>query len=201
MNDLFSLVRYAIAPNGIFNTIQGEGHLIGLPMNFVRLAGCSIGCNECDTNYRVDRRLEVQEIAKEYDLLPKTEWSWVTGGEPFDYDLWQLLEMLRLRGRVAVATSGMRANRFPIGLIDFLSVSPHRKPDDLVIRMGSQVNLVPGLNELKLEDWEGFDFSGFKYKYVTPLSSRYRIGECEAWVKSHQGWRMGVQAHVGWGMP
>lgn len=44
--------RYAIAPNGVFPTVQGEGAMLGVPTLFVRLAGCSVGCAGCDIDYR-----------------------------------------------------------------------------------------------------------------------------------------------------
>ena len=32
-------------------TVQGEGHWVGLPVDFIRLAGCPVGCYFCDTGY------------------------------------------------------------------------------------------------------------------------------------------------------
>jgi organic radical activating enzyme len=32
-------------------TVQGEGHWVGLPVDFIRLAGCPVGCHFCDTGY------------------------------------------------------------------------------------------------------------------------------------------------------
>ncbi len=81
-------MSYPIAPNGIFWTLQGEGALQGEPMAFVRLAGCSVGCPQCDTDYRVDRRLTPEEILAEVrTVVPpgfKWPWVWLTGGEPTD---------------------------------------------------------------------------------------------------------------------
>lgn len=198
--------KYPIAPNGIFPTVQGEGHLIGVPMNFVRLAGCSIGCSGCDTNYTLSERLTVSEIETRLDTLPRCEWAWVTGGEPADYDLLELLEALRIRGRVAVATSGHKAINAPASLIDFLSVSPHGSPAKLAIRMGSQINLVPGLNGLGLAEWEGFDLSPWKCGgFVTPIwhhqgERMERTKECIEFVCRNPGFRLGVQAHKFWGV-
>ena len=37
--------------NEIFQTIQGEGVLTGVPAIFVRLQGCPVGCPWCDTRH------------------------------------------------------------------------------------------------------------------------------------------------------
>lgn len=194
------MLRYPIAPQGIFDTVQGEGALLGVPMSFVRLAGCSVGCNGCDTDYSVADRLSVAEVVERLQRLPRREWVWITGGEPTDHDdLGALLRALACEDyKVALATSGVRPARYPV---DFLSVSPH----DFkvwVFRRGSQLNLVPGLNGLRLEDWpEGADV-GFTYRYVTPLcGSAESLAECLAWVRQRPGWRLGVQAHKQWGVP
>ena len=194
-------MNYPLANPGVFRTIQGEGHLFGVPMTFVRLGGCSVACPGCDTNYAVHSRATAAEIAAKVRDLGRTEWTFVTGGEPADHDLQPLLEELRLCGKVALVTSGHK----PLGaagqLIDFLSVSPHRTPAALPLTSGSQVNLVPGLNGLQLADWEGFDFGGFRYHYVTPLyGSAESLAECLAWLETHPGWRLGCQAHKSWGL-
>lgn len=203
-------MNYPLADPGVFHTIQGEGELLGVPMVFVRLAGCSVGCDGCDTNYRKAQSLPASEIADKVKSLRSVSpdsrgWIWVTGGEPFDYDLNQLLSYLRLEGRIAAVTSGRKPLRGVGNMIDFLSVSPHGPPDLLTVTRGSQINLVPGLGETKLSDWERFDFSGFKFKYVTPFSTPNGIDptslrECMDWVWRRTDWRMGVQAHKTWGV-
>src|SRR5438552_1906933 len=119
-------MRYALAANGVFWTIQGEGALLGEPMVFVRLAGCSVGCAECDTDYAVARRIGVEDLLKEiqHTVPPQSTltrpWVWLTGGEPTDQNIEPLVELLRTTGfRVALATAGIRV--IPPNFVDWLS--------------------------------------------------------------------------------
>ncbi len=69
----------------VWNTIQGEGPLAGMPATFVRLAGCNLQCPLCDTDYTTDRypvsvkalvdRIEENHAPGRLIVL--------TGGEPF----------------------------------------------------------------------------------------------------------------------
>ncbi|MDP6380226.1 MAG: radical SAM protein [Phycisphaerae bacterium] len=67
----------------IFKSIQGESTYAGLPMAFVRLAGCNLSCRYCDTRKARDksagRDMTVDEILSSIAPLPYVE---ITGGEP-----------------------------------------------------------------------------------------------------------------------
>ena len=206
---------YAIAPNGIFWTIQGEGHLRGFQMAFVRLAGCSVGCPGCDTNYSVDRKLEVDDIIYQVrEVMPehdRDQWVWITGGEPADRDLRPLLQAIKAEGwSTAVITSGSKRMIPPV---DWLSVSPHSAdPEKFQQRYGNEVKLVDGLNGLDLDEWyEEWpdDRTDFMYRYVQPLwiGSPDRGGEdpeslkrCMAFLKKHPRWALSRQEHKLWGV-
>lgn len=195
-------IRFKLAKPGIFRTFQGEGELLGLPMVFIRLAGCSVGCHGCDTNYKYDSEKTINEILQETVKLlsrvgDETEWIWVTGGEPTDQpNLAQLVSCLQMVGKVALATSGVREINFKP---DFLSVSPHSDPFKLLINTGDQINLVFGLNSCIPAFWREYDFSGFKHKYATPMNLASRQLSM-SWVNSHPEWRLGIQAHKFWGV-
>lgn len=84
-------------------------------------------------------------------------------------------------------------------------MSPHKVDSSWVQRRGDQLNIVLGLNGLKLSDLEGVDVSGFANKFVTPMwygaaDRAENVRECLDWVESHEGWRLGVQAHKNWGV-
>lgn len=203
-------IRLPLAPNGIFHTIQGEGALLGEPSVFVRLAGCSVGCHECDTDYSVAERLTPKEIAERVASLctTSTSWVWVTGGEPTDHreslDLLQT-SLWRTGLRLALATSGVRKVRLrEDGGWDFVSVSPHDMTR-WVQKEGSQLNIVPGLNGLKMEDiLENLSPAieeSFTYKYATPLyGSSASLKECVDFISVRHMWRLGIQAHKVWGV-
>jgi len=69
----------------IFESIQGEGRYVGVPMLFIRLYGCTRKCWFCDTKYSVvgDKYQEigVDELIKKIKKSKLTCICW-TGGEP-----------------------------------------------------------------------------------------------------------------------
>jgi 7-carboxy-7-deazaguanine synthase len=81
----------------IFFSIQGESTYTGLPCIFVRLAGCNLRCNYCDTNYsyKSEITLSINDIitkVKEYDPVKLVE---ITGGEPLmQPEVFQLIRLL-----------------------------------------------------------------------------------------------------------
>mgnify|MGYP001365274456 CR=1 FL=1 len=202
-------MKYALAKNGVYWSIQGEGHLSGQQQAFVRLAGCSVGCPQCDTDYAVDRRATAEEIADEVeDVMPpglREKWCWVTGGEPYDRDLHQLITCFREHGfSIAVATSGVHRVIEPV---DWLSVSPHHYT--LVQRFGAEIKLCEGLNGLDLDrfvDLNPDDTLDFFMRYVQPLSNKDfkedadSYQRCLEFLKHHPNWSLSRQNQHSWGV-
>ncbi|PCJ28614.1 MAG: 7-carboxy-7-deazaguanine synthase QueE [SAR86 cluster bacterium] len=67
----------------IFHSLQGESRTVGLPTVFVRLTGCPLRCQYCDTAYAFDGGdvLPIDEIKAQIDSYD-CDYVTITGGEP-----------------------------------------------------------------------------------------------------------------------
>ncbi len=67
----------------IFYSLQGEAREVGIPTVFVRLTGCPLRCNYCDTAYafKGNNPLSIEHILDEIAQY-NTQYVCVTGGEP-----------------------------------------------------------------------------------------------------------------------
>ena len=93
----------------IFHSLQGESKTVGIPTVFVRLTGCPLRCQYCDTAYAFDggevMQLDaIKAVLEEYSC----EYVTVTGGEPLAQpNCLSLLEQLCDAGyNVSLETSG-----------------------------------------------------------------------------------------------
>lgn len=181
---------------------------MGVPMVFVRLAGCDVGCPLCDTDYSTNRKAVAKEIAEQAHKKGNgIHWAYITGGEPTIHELPQLIQALRAKGfRVGLATAGERAVQMGshYGGVDYLYVSPHN-PDKWVQTAGTDLNIVPGLNGHSLSDFidKSELYKGaFTNRFVTPCEGiANSMKAAIQWVMEHPDWRLGCQAHKTWGIP
>ena len=76
-----------------FPTLQGEGPDAGTPAYFIRLAGCTLTCPRCDTNYTSTRKLMSIGgiLAFVENNMPPKGMVVITGGEPFRQDITMLV--------------------------------------------------------------------------------------------------------------
>ena len=94
-----------------FFSIQGDGITAGTPAVFIRLQGCSVGCQWCDTKYSWDpaagREVALDDLVEEASAFPCRR-AVITGGEPLESSLFSpLVEALKTRGfTLEVETSG-----------------------------------------------------------------------------------------------
>lgn len=92
----------------MFYSIQGEGATTGRATAFIRLGGCTLGCQWCDTKYtwRGGPVWDETAILARVRTYP-TRRVVVTGGEPFEQDIAALLRALRHAGfTIEIETAG-----------------------------------------------------------------------------------------------
>jgi 7-carboxy-7-deazaguanine synthase len=103
------LASKALRINEIFLSIQGESSRSGLPTVFVRLTGCPLRCQYCDTQYAFHQgmTMSINDILLQVSSYP-TKYVTVTGGEPLSQkSCLLLLEALCVQGCiVSIETSG-----------------------------------------------------------------------------------------------
>ncbi|PSQ41857.1 radical SAM protein [Halobacteriales archaeon SW_7_68_16] len=115
----------ALPINELFESLQGEGKLAGVPTSFVRTSGCNLRCWFCDSYHTswepTHAWMAVDEIVGEVERHD-VDHVVVTGGEPMIHDeIEPLIEALAADHHVTVETNGTIHRNLPI---DLASVSP-----------------------------------------------------------------------------
>lgn len=71
----------------VFESIQGEGPVVGCKQLFIRFCGCNLNCSYCDTDFDIENAVIytpeqlANKVIKEFDLSKLHSIS-LTGGEP-----------------------------------------------------------------------------------------------------------------------
>jgi len=93
----------------IFYSLQGESNTVGIPTVFIRLTGCPLRCEYCDTVYAFTggKKIEIAEIITQAEQYG-TKYITVTGGEPLAQPAcFELIAQLLDKGFiVSLETSG-----------------------------------------------------------------------------------------------
>ena len=124
--------------NEVFNSLQGEGAYIGVPMIFVRTSGCTRICPFCDTKYHIEgQMIDVNDLALQLrDMLLETKVQIIcwTGGEPLIWreQIKQVIEKLRniytLPVKFHLETNGdLLENYSDMQIFDYIACSPKDK--------------------------------------------------------------------------
>jgi len=113
----------------IYKSIQGESTYAGLPCVFVRLTGCNLRCNWCDSEYTFTggTRMSLQEVLDRVEQLnPAGGLVEITGGEPMlqEREVVPLMQSLLDMGfTVLLETSGERPlETVPKGVVKIVDV-------------------------------------------------------------------------------
>ncbi len=149
------LEQFILKISEIFWSFQGEGLRTGEPSIFIRLAGCSLRCPYCDTKYSWDKGvgMSIQEIMITVNDLKKNypvSQIVITGGEPFEQDLSDLIEGLKRENFfISIETNGLYYQDLRF---EWLSVSPKDVSDYFI-----HPDLCKRMNEVKLLVNDSFD--------------------------------------------
>ena len=127
----------------IFYSIQGEGLWTGTPAVFVRLAGCNLACDFCDTDYSTKSFAGIDEIVETVrGAGGDCPMVVLTGGEPFaQAETPALIEALRRDGRrVHVESNGTIFTDLPDDV--WLCVSPKERVDPRMALRANEAKLI-----------------------------------------------------------
>ena len=134
--------------NEIFHSLQGEADSVGFPTVFVRLTGCPLRCQYCDTEYafHAGEWFDLDDILEKVGKIGAS-YVCVTGGEPLAQP-----NCLKLLTRLCEA--GFRVSLETSGALDVSAVDT---------RVSRVIDVkTPGSNEASRNRIENF-------QYLTPL--------------------------------
>lgn len=188
-----------------FLSIQGEGPRTGVPMAFLRVAGCNLGygiCPFCDTDWTKGEEMKPEEAAAKVISVAngKTREVCLTGGEPTaSKGLYELLLHLQGAGfSVHLETNGERElDRDEEELLTTVTVSP--KSMDFRQRHGDTLKILRGQH---LTDNDIINLRGttkFLNYFVQPIHGENER-ETSLFAIDNPGWRFSTQIHKSVGM-
>jgi len=185
----------------IFYSIQGEGEHTGKPAVFIRLAGCNLSCDFCDTDYSLKFFSTVDEVvAKVRELGKDCPMVVLTGGEPLaQREALELIEALRRDGRrVHIESNGTIATELPDDV--WLTVSPKERVDARMAKRANEVKLI--VDERVPENWLEL-FADKKTVLLQPEGNKpNNVALALEYAKAHPGrFRLSLQTHKFIGVP
>ena len=127
----------------IFYSIQGEGTWAGTPAVFVRLAGCNLACDFCDTDYATKSIDSVGGVVRAVrEAGGACPMVILTGGEPLaQAQTLDLIDALRRDGRrVHIESNGTIFTELPDDV--WLCVSPKERVDPRMAQRADEAKLI-----------------------------------------------------------
>ena len=181
----------------IFYSLQGEGGRQGEASIFIRLSGCNLKCDFCDTNFSGGRDMNAEQILR---IIRKFPCHWIvwTGGEPTLQLTDEWLLMFKQTGfQQAIESNGF--NQLS-SLLDYTTISPKGNPD-----YARKIN--PQVNEVRLPVQNNDPVPAIDllpqaaYYFLSPvftnneILTKANIDYCVEQVKQHPEWRLSLQVH------
>ena len=186
--------------NEIFHSLQGEGYNTGTASVFIRLSGCNLRCDFCDTRHEAGTMMSLPEIVEQVMQYPKAPLIVLTGGEP---SLWIDEEFVAglkaMTGkRIAIETNG--THPLPHG-IDWVTLSPKAG----IGNSGDAPVVLTRCDELKVvylgQDLKQYDSITATHRYLQPCwtadleKRRHNLLMTVQAVMDNPQWRLSLQTH------
>jgi len=181
----------------IFYSLQGEGGRQGEASIFIRLSGCNLQCDFCDTDFSGGEDMSWGQILLFIRQFP-CQWIVWTGGEPTLQLSDKCLMFFKKAGYLqAIESNGH--NRLS-NLLDYKAVSPKGQTD-----YAREIN--PQVDEIRLPIRENDDIPSLeslpaaKYYFLSPIftenqaETKANIDYCVEKIKQSTNWRLSLQIH------
>ncbi|GHU79523.1 7-carboxy-7-deazaguanine synthase [Bacteroidia bacterium] len=181
----------------IFYSLQGEGGRQGEASIFIRLSGCNLKCDFCDTDFSGGETMELPQILSVIRPFP-CRWIVWTGGEPTLQLTVEAIAFFKQEGYFqAIESNGC----FPLpGLLDYTVISP-KGNSDYAKKINSRVDEVrlPTKKRDAIPCLERLPEA--KYYFLSPVftqdarETKENIDYCVEQIKQLTGWRLSLQIH------
>jgi organic radical activating enzyme len=181
----------------IFYSLQGEGGRQGEASIFIRLSGCNLKCDFCDTDFAAGTDMVEEQILSHIQAFP-CRWIVWTGGEPTLQLTKEILSFFREKDYLqAIESNGY--NRLPRPL-DYTVVSPKGNT-------GYAKRINPSVDEIRLPVKTGDIIPSIeslpeaRHYFLSPVFTedtavtQANIDYCVEQVKLRPQWRLSVQIH------
>jgi 7-carboxy-7-deazaguanine synthase len=190
-----------------FYSLQGEGFHTGTAAYFLRIGGCDIGCNWCDSksswSFGAHPLIRIDEVVERIKACPAHAVV-VTGGEPTLYPLEYMCDKLRKAGvKTFIETSGA----YPLtGTWDWICLSPKLQSppvDGIHLKANELKIIVENPSDLQWAEENAARVGQDCHLFLQPEWSRKSImlDGIIRFIESNPRWRLSLQAHKYIGIP
>lgn len=190
-----------------FYSLQGEGFHTGTAAYFLRIGGCDIGCNWCDSkaswSLGAHPLVQVDEVVERVLSYPARAVV-VTGGEPTLFPLQYLCNKLKEAG---VTTFMETSGAYPIsGKWDWICLSPKSQspPDRTNYFKANELKvIIEKSSDLQWAEENSNLVGRDCHLFLQPEWSQKgrMLDEIIRYIESNPRWRLSLQAHKYIGIP
>ncbi len=184
--------------NEIFYSLQGEGGRQGEASIFIRLTGCNLHCDFCDTDFETGKAMTLEAL---HTIILQYPCRWIvwTGGEPTLQLTDEVLYFFKKKGyKQAVESNGTQKLS---AVFDYTVLSPKGCHWASAKQLNPQVDEVrlPVREQDELPEVEALPQA--KNYFLSPIfalnevETQHNINYCVVQILKRPQWRLSVQIH------